>query len=186
MADQKKEAEKTFTAADMAEAIARVAQETAEKLLPVAMAAAAQGMTGLLPKQNMSGRPRNAGPKCEVCLQLVTACGGIAKIEGERTEAKILAAKEKNHVKMCVYPERYPEFGDNFRGRGINGTWYLSNGPGHNIWVPRASAGDIQRTIEEYEKNERETRMGRSKMRHSGDVSNPKPVSPMAAQEGYR
>lgn len=185
MADNKKE-EKTYSGSELQEAIAKVAQETAEKLLPVAMAAAVQSMSGMLPQGNRSGRPRNVGPKCEVCGLLVMACGGMGKIEGDRTEAKVQEARNKNHVKMCVYPERYPEFGGQFRGRAINGVWFLSNGPGHQIWVPKCSLGDIQSCIEIYEKNERETRLGRVKEHNSGDVSSPRRVSDLAAKEGYR
>lgn len=179
--------EPTFTKDDLINAMREVSRSMAEEMGPIVMAAAAAaGKANAQPQLTAQGRPvYNPGPVCPVCKQFVKACGGVAKLTGTQTQADKDKANLVNHVKMVVYPTRYPEFADWFRGRGLNGVWYLSNNASHAIWVPRAAAGDFQHAIETFETNERETRMGRTKLHNSGSVNSPKTVGELGT-EGWR
>lgn len=170
MADDKK----MFTQEQMTDAIKTVAKEVAAELAPVMMAAT-------MPK-GKAGTPQPFGSneRCHLCQQLKNACGGIPKHDPQ-DEADVRRAHSVNHVLLVVYPQKYPEFGEYFQGRKINGVRYLSSNDTHKVWVPRAAEGDIMRAVQVYEENERVTRMGRKREHHSGSLSNPK-----AANSGWR
>lgn len=180
--DEKARSDKLFSQDELADAMKTMARAMAEEMIPVVMAGSAAAMKGF---QQTGKQPYNPGPICPTCKQLQKACGGVPKIEGTATQLKKDAANNVNHVKMVVYPQRYPEFAEWFRGRGLNGVWYLSNGPGHQVWVPRSAAGDIQHAIETFETNERETRMGRTRQHNSGNLNSPNKVGDLGT-EGWR
>lgn len=173
MANDKKSDDKMYTAAEFQSAIQATAKAVAEELAPVMMAVA----KGQQPQAQGPAPRRATGPTCSVCGQFQIACGGVPRIEGEITKAKEKAANEANHELMVVYPTKYPEFGAWFQGRKINGVTYLSNNQGHKVWVPKDAVGDIQRAIESYEDNERETRMGRVREHNSGSINSPNKVA---------
>lgn len=76
------------------------------------------------------------------------------------------------HIKMVVYPNKYPEFGKWFQGSIINGIRYLSDRRNQAILVPAACEGQIVKQIADFEENERVTRMGRSaeEPHNSGEI----------------
>lgn len=75
------------------------------------------------------------------------------------------------HIKMVVYPSKYPEFGKWFQGAIINGIRYLSDGRRDRIDIPAACEGQITKQVADYEENERVTVMGRSASHDSGSIS---------------
>jgi len=91
---------------------------------------------------------------CQACGQRLAGCKG-------------------EHEKMVVYPAKFPQYAEYFQGRFINGVRYLSNGPDHEITVPRSSVGDISYAIRVAEEEEVAARTKRTKQHNSGDVSNP-------------
>lgn len=101
------------------------------------------------------GRPVRQLIQCRECKQ---AGPGKAPCNGE-------------HIKMVVYPQRYPEFGKWFQGSIINGIRYLSNNRREQILVPAACEGQIIKQITDYEENERVTRMGRTAEHDSGSLA---------------
>ena len=129
-----------------------------EAALPMVAAAYASGQ----PKPQASTRGKDYGPRCGICGQYVSGCNN-------------------EHEEVIVYPERYPEFGKYFRGYGLNGVWYLSNNENHKIPVPKASVVHVQQSIAAFEKNERETMIGRDTHHNSGSVH-----QPIQAQVGWR
>lgn len=69
------------------------------------------------------------------------------------------------HTKMVVFPKD-PIGAKWFFGIGINGTWYMSQGPNHEIWVPKMN--DLPAIEATYTQNEVEQRVGRSHRREYG------------------
>lgn len=87
-----------------------------------------------------------ARERCEKCLQLKVACKG-------------------EHSEMVVWPID-PLSQQVFDGLQLNGVRYCSNGDGHKISVP--AQNDFASMLCNFEKNERETRMGRKASRNGG------------------
>lgn len=94
---------------------------------------------------------QNIIPQCHVCQQLITAC------------------KDK-HVKMVVFPTRYPEFARWWPGYKLNGVRYISHTPNHKIVVPEIAISAISQAILAYEENERTVKIGRKAQRHGGSI----------------
>lgn len=69
------------------------------------------------------------------------------------------------HIKMVVFPHD-PVATKWFFGVGINGAWYQSQGPNHEIWVPRKN--DLRSIEGNFTINEVEQRVGRSHVRQFG------------------
>lgn len=68
---------------------------------------------------------------------------------------------EGKHVKMVVYPTRYPEFARFFAGVTLNGKNYVSNDETHQVLVPENCVASFSRIIQEFEDNERQMLIGR-------------------------
>lgn len=133
-----------------------------EEMMPMMAAAMQMGMAANRQVDPRAERAAVAsGPRCPECKQLQKACGG-------------------EHESIVVYPVKYPEFGQWFRGVGINGIWYRSDNAGQLVTVPKVAVGDILQTVINYEENERETRMGRSGGHNFGNVANPVAAPPQA------
>jgi ferredoxin len=128
----------------VAAAASAAARAVIEEMMPAMLAAMRAGAAGseLLGAPPVKPRTVDHGPTCAVCGQYVKAC-------------------KNEHARMCVYPTQYPEFGPWFQGIVINGKQYLSNGPGHDIPVPKVAEGDIRCAIRLYEDSERTARLGR-------------------------
>lgn len=142
--------------------------------------------------------------KCAACKQAQIACGGVwvkksdiaslpaldPRIE-RYTAAKVdrdgfllegngprrIEDPAINHVRMGVFP-RNEENAEWFQGLRINGTLYLSNGQGHEIWVPRVN--DFTSTLADFENGEKRTRTQRKFIRQDGGVARPGGTQPMA------
>lgn len=142
-----------------AEDLQKIIQDTA---LSVAMAVKNAGPQQVTPAPSDGRRGLDYGPVCTICRQPEKGC-------------------HKEHVDMVVFPTRYPEFGDFFRGVILNGVVYLSSDENQAIPVPKDAATWIAGTIRNFEQNERETQHGRSKTHHSGHVARPK-----SAEVGWR
>lgn len=99
-----------------------------------------------------------AGKRCPVCKQFESGCEG-------------------KHVKMVVFPVRYPEFSTFFAGYGLNGVWYRSQNPNHYIEIPASAEADCRNIIANYEEQERVSRLGRSGGHDFGNAMHPKPPS---------
>lgn len=137
---------------------AKVARDTTrammEEMLPALIAS-------MRVTNSPQGPMRPAPPPskgCGECGQLEVACKG-------------------EHTKMVVFPARFPEFAEWFQGAFINGVRYLSNHGNHSIVVPSETVGGILHTIQTFENNERETRLGRVKHHNSGNINTPNPVA---------
>lgn len=145
--------------------IAKLVADITKSVMDQALPAVASAFAANQPKPQAYVDPRGApnhGEVCGVCRQYVKACEG-------------------KHVDLCVYPSRYPEFGEFFQGCRINGVTYLSNDESHTVPVPANAAPYIQQMIEAFANNERETRIGRKKIHNSGNLHAPNP-----AQVGWR
>jgi len=165
MADQKKDEAKTIplteTAAPSMDAkqqawVVELVKGIMSEMVPqmMAMQLASVQASRAAPSARDAQLAVLSGEQCKTCRQLLSAC------------------KDK-HVTMVVYPEKYPEYGEHFRGVGVNTVWYRSNGPGHAIPVPAQAAAEIARIVIEYEENERATRNGgRASSHDSGSVTN--------------
>jgi hypothetical protein len=142
----------TIGGSDLESLIKRISEE----MLSVSIATAS-AMRPAAPAPS-GHQARDFGPKCGTCGQYETAC-------------------QKKHVDFCAYPTNYPEFGEFFQGIMVNGVRYLSNGPGHTVKIPAVSEAEFANIIRTYEHNERESRVGRSKVHNSGSVFNPQPAN---------
>lgn len=154
MADDKKDLK--------AESIEDLVSRITKSIFNEGMPALAVALKGTQPQAPQGTPRRDPGALCPTCGQGENAC-------------------KKEHVKLVVYPSRYPEFGEFFQGVIINGVRYLSNNQDHEIEVPACAATEMSNIIRTFETNERETRVGRSKTHHSGSVHTPTP-----AQVGWR
>lgn len=129
--------------------------------------------------------------KCSVCRQVVGdgvthGCGGPYKRnkKGDYVLEPVLNPDGSNimdhedkpmmrriedpdqfHVKMVVYPND-PLAAEWFPYLKINGVEYFSQGPNHEIYVPRKN--DFASALAIYEQNEREQRVGRKHVRKFG------------------
>jgi hypothetical protein len=107
----------------------------------------------------VSGAQKAASPgpnqrvpeECLVCKQQITACKG-------------------EHVKMVVFPVKYPEFMPFFPGAKINGVTYLSRNESDEITVPKCTVSTITNIIHAFEQNEKTVMMGRNKTHNSGSI----------------
>lgn len=79
--------------------------------------------------------------ECGTCRQKQTACKGT-------------------HRQVVVYPQRYPEFGNDFPGVTINGVKYRSSSPDEFISVPEVAAESILCDVERFVEGERRARHG--------------------------
>lgn len=106
-----------------------------------------------IPKQNNANNNVNKKPivQCGKCFQNENACKG-------------------KHVKMVVYPERYPEFAKWWPGVVINGVRYISHTPNVKILVPEKQYSTIVNAIKTFEENERTVNISRSKTHVSGSI----------------
>lgn len=86
--------------------------------------------------------PPRAHRLCHECGQALKGCEG-------------------KHVKMVVYPTRYPEFARFFAGVTLNGKNYVSNDETHQVLVPENCVANFSRIIQEFEDNERQMTIGR-------------------------
>lgn len=147
-----------LTREDAAQMAADAAKAAVDAVMPAVASAVMQASVPRV-AGNTAQVPGYRPPKrnCYLCQQDERVCGG----------------KEENHVKMVVYPQRFPEYGKWFRGAGINGVWYRSNGPGHKIVVPTAAVGSILNQVEGYERDERESERRRSGGNDLGKMAEP-------------
>ncbi len=138
MADQKKDEQNSTDAA-----VERAVFKALETALPLAAKMSAEAQVRAQPRQATRRVP--TGGQCPACRQaqyvdhngVVFACG-------------------EKHIKMSVYPS----FNDKwFQGVSVNGVTYRSNFAGHLITVP--AENEIQKTVENWEKQERESAQGR-------------------------
>lgn len=134
--------------------------------------------------------------KCSVCRQIVgdgkgRGCGGPWRrnpVTGEYITEPMVDADGKPvlgpdekpimrriedpgqfHILRDVFPTD-PIAAEYWSGITINGALYMSNGPGHKIWVPRNS--DIDSIISAYSEGERIQRNGRKHVRkNAGTLS---------------
>lgn len=152
----------------LADVSAKAADAALEKLTPVMMAMAAkmasemrQPTAGQKAEEERLAKIR-ARQKCPECKQELTACKG-------------------KHVLMQVWP-RMNRLATFFTGVTINGVEYNSCGPGRRVYVPAASAGEIQHKVQQWEDNELAMKMGESRFAEwnsggMGGGQTPKPVS---------
>ena len=117
--------------------------------------------------------------KCSICRQVVgdgkgRGCGGpwardtngafILQADGKTRIEK----PEQFHVKAVIYPTD-PIALRQWDGIQINGAYYRSNGPNHEIWVPKVN--DIAQMLLKYEEDQRIQQIGRKFARQSGSLS---------------
>lgn len=89
--------------------------------------------------------------------------GFLADATGRR-----LVVEELNHKRMAVFTKN-DENAEWYTGLRINGRTYLSNGPGHEIWVP--AVNDFAGILSQFENGERRSRQQLKHVRQSGSVS---------------
>lgn len=89
--------------------------------------------------------------------------GYLADEEGRR-----LIMEELHHVRMAVFPKN-DENAEWYIGLRVNGKTYLSNGTGHQLWVP--AVNDFASLISNFESGERRSRQQLKHIRQSGSVS---------------
>lgn len=114
---------------------------------------------GIVAYQNaIANRPASApGPnqevkeQCAICQQYTSACQG-------------------KHMRMVVYPTKYPEFAGYFMGVKINGVKYLSGNEMHHVDVPACAVSTIINLINDFEQNEKTIKIGRQKSHNSGSI----------------
>jgi hypothetical protein len=109
--------------------------------------------------------------RCYICGQDERACAKADKrgVPLKDEEGKLIA----DHTMMVVYPQRFPEFGKWFRGAGVNGVWYLSNGPSHKVPVPTSAVASIKAMVEGFEQDERDSERRRSGGNDLGKMAEP-------------
>lgn len=78
-----------------------------------------------------------------------------------------LATCKSEHVRMVVFPSD-TRFARWFHGIMVNGVRYASNGPGHQITVPKAN--DIAHMVSLFEREEAANAMGREYAHNSGYI----------------
>lgn len=124
----------------------------ANEMIPAAIAAAIHSVNAGQPRAAAPPPARQVRQVCSDCKQdKITGCGG-------------------KHAYIVVYPTRYEEAQEFFPGVFLNGVKYLSNNMEHEVCVPESAAGDILNTVQRFEQNEHEQRVGRSKKHHSGAI----------------
>lgn len=117
--------------------------------------------------------------KCHVCKQSVgdgkgRGCGGpwARNADGSfMTQADGVTRIEniaQFHVQMVVFPND-PIAVQQFDGVFINGAHYRSQGPSHQVWVPKVN--NIASLLLKFEEDQRIQQIGRKHMRTSGSVS---------------
>lgn len=124
----------------MDELIAKAVGQAIEKALPAAVAVAAKvgQPTPKLSKERLG--------ECEKCHQSNGACKG-----------------EHRFVVVGPTSRKAWKF---FSGIHINGVRYMSNHPGHKIWVP--ADANVEYMVERFENNEEELSDGRDAVHNSG------------------
>lgn len=149
-----------ISAAEVSSLIANAVAEA----LKVAIPAAAVGINQA--NIESQGKTREAAvreavrrtQRCPICAQPVTACGGAWERDKEGKE--IIKLKEDgspnytpelNHMKAYIGPKD-PNLFKWYQGERVNGVRYLSDYPGHQIWIPKKS--DILTSINAWENNE--------------------------------
>lgn len=149
--------------ADIHEAAAAAAKAAVEAMMP----AVAASIAAAAPKQAPVSidRAPHSHPRCPECNQYIVACKG-------------------KHERIVVYPAS-DQFTDWFDGVDINGVRYISSDRNTAIVVPADAAGTIMKMVRDYEENEMQTRMGRKKVRNSGDAMRSNPVT-AAGVGGFR
>lgn len=125
--------------------IAKAVREALAEALPAVAVAIIQAQKGPAVAVN----PFPSHEKCPECMQYTRAC-------------------QKKHVKMVVFPKDAEANADFFPGVFINGVRYLSNHGGHMVVVPEQN--NIAEIMQNFERNERETRNGRKRMHNSGNL----------------
>lgn len=127
------------------EQLKAVFEKVASEMIPSAVAAAVVASGSHIPAviQTQPKVPEYSHRQvCTECGQLQSACRG-------------------DHVDMVVFPQKYEEYAEFFRGRCINGVWYLSNNADHKVRVPACAANEIKQAVEQFEQNEHDMRNGR-------------------------
>lgn len=104
--------------------------------------------------------------RCAICGQPETGCGGAWKKDAKGEDIIKLKPDgsfdydfELNHVKEYVGPKDENLFRW-FQGLILNGVRYLSDYPGHKIWIPKKS--DILTQVNMWEQNEKDLLQKRS------------------------
>lgn len=105
------------------------------------------------PKQQQPTVQHSLVPReeCPECKQYVSAC-------------------EHKHVKMAVFPVKYPEFMPFFNGVKINGVRYCSNNEADMVVVPACAESTIRNAINEFEQNEKTTTIRRAIDHNAGSL----------------
>lgn len=122
--------------------------------------------------------------RCSVCRQVVgdgkgRGCGGPYRrdAKGEYVldaEGRRIEDPDQFHTKMVVYPKD-PVTAEWFPFVKVNGVEYYSQGPGHEIYVPKQN--DIASQLAIFEEQARIERVGRKHIRkNGGTTSNPAPI----------
>lgn len=97
--------------------------------------------------------------RCEVCNLPVNACGGAYEVDANgkpkelNPEGQPVINPKLNHIKVYVGPKDEDYF-QWFQGFIISGVRFLSDYPGHMIWIPKKS--DILTNVNLWERNEKE------------------------------
>lgn len=140
-------------------------KKVSAELIPAAVAAAVSAVK-TADAQRPAVPQHKAPQRCTECGQQATACGG-------------------KHVDIVVYPLRYPQHADYFRGVILNGVTYLSNNDNHKVRVPAEAESTIRQIVAGYEQNEQDMQVGRQKEHHSGRIG-PNGSSVQQAQAAWR
>lgn len=141
----------------IARAVSTAIKEAMPAIAAVLSAAQPQQFAAHIPVAPQNRQRAHYGVECQICGQPAKACGGEGKDPLD------------NHVKMAVYPT---EDFDGFPGLYINHVHYRSNHLSHLIWIPRANESDFKVKLNHWMLAEREMRLGRKKMHHSGTMGN--------------
>lgn len=149
-----------------ADTLAAAIKQVAEQLIPAAIVAAVQATKA----QNQPVAPQRLAPvapqRCHECGQQKTACEG-------------------KHLKMVVFPMRYPQHAEYFQGVFLNGVRYLSNDGSHEVTVPAIAEATIRNIVSGFETDEQARAVGRKAERHSGVVT-PSGAATTQATQGWR
>lgn len=132
--------------------------------------------------------------RCAICRQPISACGGPYELdkEGNPTGEKDAHGNVKvnpriNHIAAYVGPRNHRLF-KWFQGIIVGGVRYLSDRPGHTIWIPKKS--DVLTLINTWENDQEDLLQGRKAEGHGpmGFVGPGQSVNKMDSQQylGWR
>lgn len=153
----------TPTSEDMARMVATAVAEALKQAIPAAAVGVQQAQLEAqrLNQEAIVRKAQARLKRCAICGLPETACGGPFERDPKTGEQKIVVSADGavqyepsvNHIKYICAPRDESLFRW-FQGVIIGGVRFLSDHPGHTIWIPKKS--DIPTIINNWERNEKE------------------------------